>query len=257
MMGVKTQKTKSKARAAKATPKEKPATRLEELEAEFERRDSRSALGGGEAAIARQHSKGNLTAMERMDVLFDEGTFRRLFSLRGENNTGDGVVAGWGLVNGRKAYAYGWDFTNFAGTCSSDNGLAISEIINSARREHCPLVSLNDSGGARVQDAGFAFQQFASGRWKRRSRVDQSRHKAYGTEEGRLPHNESGRCAGGTKRANSRKQDRFDAPGSSGSRVAGRHGGPVCRSRGAVSCVSRERPDSQGRCAAGKWRASL
>lgn len=127
-------------------------SKLEQLEAEFERRELKSALGGGAKAIARQHSKGNLTAMERMGVFFDSGTFQRLYSLRGADNSGDGVVAGWGLVDGRKAYAYAWDFTNFAGTCSADNGRAIGEVIDAARRELCPIVGLNDSGGARVQD---------------------------------------------------------------------------------------------------------
>lgn len=137
--------------ASAAVPAER-VTRLEILETEFERRMDKSALGGGVDAIARQHSKGNLTAMERMDRFFDAGTFRRLYALRGAGNTGDGVVAGWGLVNGRKTYAYGWDFTNFAGTCSADNGRAIGEIIEMAKRELCPIVGLNDSGGARVQE---------------------------------------------------------------------------------------------------------
>ncbi len=127
-------------------------SKLEELEAEFERRVAKSALGGGDAAIARQHSKGNLTAMERMDVLFDPGSFQRMFALRGAGNSGDGVVAGCGKINGRKAYCYAWDFTNFAGTCSADNGRAIAEIIEHARKEHCPIIGLNDSGGARVQE---------------------------------------------------------------------------------------------------------
>lgn len=135
-----------------AASTERPVHPLEAIEAEFERRDARSMLGGGEAAIARQHAKGNLTAFERVDLLFDRGTFRRMFSLRGAGNSGDGVVAGWGLIDGRKAYTYAWDFTNFAGTCSADNGKAISEVIEAARREYCPLIGLNDSGGARVQE---------------------------------------------------------------------------------------------------------
>lgn len=151
-------KTQSKPVKSRSRKKEAPVpalpelSKLEILEAEFERRELNSALGGGAKAIARQHAKGNLTAMERMGVFFDEGTFQRLYSLRGANNSGDGVVAGWGLVNGRKVYAYAWDFTNFAGTCSADNGRAIGEVIDSARRELCPIVGLNDSGGARVQD---------------------------------------------------------------------------------------------------------
>ncbi len=127
-------------------------TRLEMLESEFEKRVAKSELGGGEEAIARQHAKGNLTAIERMELLFDKGTFRRLYALRGAGNTGDGVVSGWGLIEGRKAYAYGWDFTNFAGTCSADNGRAIGEIIENAKKELCPIIGLNDSGGARVQE---------------------------------------------------------------------------------------------------------
>jgi hypothetical protein len=145
---VKSRKLKPEAQAAPSPT----LSKLEQLEAEFERRELKSALGGGIKAIARQHAKGNLTAMERMGLFFDTGTFQRLYSLRGANNSGDGVVAGWGLVDGRKVYAYAWDFTNFAGTCSADNGRAIGEVIDSARREFCPIVGLNDSGGARVQD---------------------------------------------------------------------------------------------------------
>jgi len=150
-MTPRTQKPPAPAEEAPSAAPRTP-TSLEDLEAEFERRQAASALGGGEAAIARQHAKGNLTATERMDRLFDPRTFRRLFALRGAGQTGDGVVAGWGLIDGRKVYAYGWDFTNFAGTCSADNGRAIGEIIDHARKELCPLVGLNDSGGARVQE---------------------------------------------------------------------------------------------------------
>lgn len=145
-----TELTESK-RAA-SLPTNGAPSRLDALEAEFERRERKSALGGGQEAIARQHAKGNLTAIERMEILFDRGTFQRLFTLRGEGNSGDGVVAGWGLIEGRKAYSYGWDFTNFAGTCSADNGRAIGEIIDSARKEFCPIIGINDSGGARVQE---------------------------------------------------------------------------------------------------------
>lgn len=146
---------------AKVKEKRKPSqpksdapvmSKLEAIEADFEQRYRRSAMGGGEAAIARQHAKGNMTAFERMDVLFDEGTFHRMYSLRGAENSGDGVVAGCGFIGGRKVYAYGWDFTYFAGTCSADNGRAIGEIIDRARCEHCPVIGVNDSGGARVQE---------------------------------------------------------------------------------------------------------
>lgn len=151
----KTETKSVKHKTLKADPPAAPSptlSKLEQIEAEFERREFKSALGGGAKAIARQHAKGNLTAMERMGIFFDAGTFQRLYSLRGANNSGDGVVAGWGLVGGRKVYAYAWDFTNFAGTCSADNGRAIGEVIDAARKEYCPIVGLNDSGGARVQD---------------------------------------------------------------------------------------------------------
>jgi propionyl-CoA carboxylase beta chain len=143
---------KTGTKPAKPKTAEPARSPLDAIEAEFERREAVSALGGGEAAIARQHAKGSMTALERMDALFDAGAFRRLFALRGEGNTGDGVVGGWGLIGGRKVFAYGWDFTNVAGTCSADNGRAVREIVDAARVEHCPVVSLNDSGGARVQD---------------------------------------------------------------------------------------------------------
>ncbi len=117
---------------------------------------------GGEARIAKQHEKGKLSARERLDVLFDEGTFQEvdLFVEHRSTNFGldkvevvsDGVVTGHGLVNGRPVFAYSQDFTSRGGSLGEMHAAKICKIMDMAVKAGVPVVGLNDSGGARVEE---------------------------------------------------------------------------------------------------------
>ena len=141
--------------------------RLETL-AEYERR---AEAGGGEARQRRQHDAGKLTARERIDLFFDPGTFREIdklvthrcrdFGMEEQLVPGDGVVAGPGEVDGRPVYAFAQDFTVFGGSLSETNAAKIVKIMDLAMKNGAPVVGLNDSGGARIQEgvaslAGYA-----------------------------------------------------------------------------------------------------
>jgi propionyl-CoA carboxylase beta chain len=140
---------------------------LEELE---DRRQS-ARLGGGEARIAAQHGKGKLTARERIDVLLDEGSFEEYdmfvahraveFGMDKQKFAGDGVVTGWGTINGRMVYVFAQDFTVLGGSLSETHAQKICKIMDMAVRNGAPVIGLNDSGGARIQEgvdslAGYA-----------------------------------------------------------------------------------------------------
>ncbi len=127
--------------------------------------------GGGEKRIAQQHEKGKLTARERLDLLFDRGTFEEWdmfvehrstdFGMEQQKVPGDGVVTGHGLVGGRRVFAFSQDFTVFGGSLSEAHAEKICKIMDQALRVGAPLVGLNDSGGARIQEgveslAGYA-----------------------------------------------------------------------------------------------------
>jgi propionyl-CoA carboxylase beta chain len=143
---------------------ETPLARLEDLE-------RRAALGGGEERIARQHEAGKLTARERITLLFDPGTFDEVdafvfhrcrdFGMEHQQYPGDGVVCGSGRVDGRLVFAFAQDFTVFGGSLSETNAAKICKIMDLAVRAGAPIVGLNDSGGARIQEgvaslAGYA-----------------------------------------------------------------------------------------------------
>ena len=118
--------------------------------------------GGGPAAIEKQHGRGKLTARERLDLLFDEGTFQELglfvkhrstdFGMDKKNIPGDGGIVGFGKVNGRVVYAYAHDFTSQAGSLGEMHCKKINRIIRAAIDAGAPCVSLNDSGGGRIQE---------------------------------------------------------------------------------------------------------
>jgi propionyl-CoA carboxylase beta chain len=133
--------------------------------------DRRAELGGGEDRLRRQRESGKLTARERIDLLFDPGSFEELdkyvthrcldFGMAGQVVPGDGVVAGHGRINGRLAYAFAQDFTVFGGSLSETNAAKIVKIMDLAMKMGAPVVGLNDSGGARIQEgvaslAGYA-----------------------------------------------------------------------------------------------------
>ena len=119
-------------------------------------------LGGGEARVRKQHEAGKLTARERMELLFDPGTFEefdklvthrcRDFGMGDQVILGDGVVTGIGRVDGRPVYAFAQDFTVFGGSLSETNAAKIVKIMDLAMRQGMPVVGLNDSGGARIQE---------------------------------------------------------------------------------------------------------
>ena len=129
---------------------------------ELERRKRESELGGGQQRIDRQHGEGKLTARERIALLFDAGSFQELdqlvvhrstdFGMDKQRIAGDGVVTGYGTVLGRLVYAFAQDFTVFGGSLSETHAMKIVKIMDLAVKNGAPLVGLNDSGGARIQE---------------------------------------------------------------------------------------------------------
>jgi len=136
-------------------------TRDSKLE-ELERRKRESELGGGQQRIDRQHNEGKLTARERITLLFDPGSFQELdqlvvhrnndFGMDKQRIPGDGVVAGYGTVQGRLAYAFAQDFTVFGGSLSETHAAKIVKVMDLAMKNGAPIIGLNDSGGARIQE---------------------------------------------------------------------------------------------------------
>jgi propionyl-CoA carboxylase beta chain len=130
--------------------------------AEMERRRAAAALGGGQKRIDAQHSKGKLTARERLDVLLDEGSFEELdtyvehnctdFGMQDQIVPGDGVVTGSGTINGRLVYVFSQDFTVFGGSLSERHAEKIMKVMDNAMKVGAPVIGLNDSGGARIQE---------------------------------------------------------------------------------------------------------
>src|SRR6059036_1392588 len=136
-------------------------TMREKLEL-LQQKRAEAALGGGAERIAAQHEKGKMTARERLDVLLDPGTFVELdrfvthratdFGLADEKYLGDGVVTGYGRIEGRLAYVFSQDFTVFGGSLSEAHAEKICKLMDLALRNGAPVIGLNDSGGARIQE---------------------------------------------------------------------------------------------------------
>jgi len=131
----------------------------DELLAQLHERSQKVKGMGGEASVERQKNRGKQTARERIDQLLDKGTFREigLFAKSrgaapGADIPSDGVVTGYGDINGRKVYIFSQDFTTVGGTLSEIHAKKICNIIDSATKMGCPLIGINDSGGARIQD---------------------------------------------------------------------------------------------------------
>lgn len=129
---------------------------------ELNRRQALARLGGGESGIRKQHERHKLTARERVHLLFDPGTFEEIGMLVEHRTTdfgmdekivpGDGVVTGYGLVKGRLTYVFSQDFTVFGGSLSETHAEKICKVMDLAVRNGAPIVGLNDSGGARIQE---------------------------------------------------------------------------------------------------------
>ncbi|MFC1492460.1 acyl-CoA carboxylase subunit beta [candidate division KSB1 bacterium] len=119
-------------------------------------------LGGGEKRIKAQHDRGKLTARERIDLLLDEGSFEEMdmfvkhrssdFGLDKQRPLGDGVVTGYGTINGRKVFVFSQDFTVFGGSLAKAHAEKICKIMDMAMKVGAPVIGLNDSGGARIQE---------------------------------------------------------------------------------------------------------
>ncbi len=139
--------------------------------AELKRRRDEALAGGGPERVAKVHAKGRLTARERLELLFDTGSFVEIgtyvthrcadFGMADKRITGDGVVAGWGQVDGRLVYAFAQDFTVFGGTMSEANARKICAIMDKAIENGAPVVGLNDSGGARIQEGVVSLGAYA------------------------------------------------------------------------------------------------
>jgi len=129
---------------------------------ELEQRKQQSELGGGQARIDRQHNEGKLIARERIALLFDPGSFQELdqlvvhrsidFDMDKQRVPGDGVVTGYGTIQGRLVYAFAQDFTVFGGSLSETHAAKIVKIMDMAMKNGAPVIGLNDSGGARIQE---------------------------------------------------------------------------------------------------------
>jgi propionyl-CoA carboxylase beta chain len=138
---------------------------------QLEKLEHAAELGGGEHRHHRQHDAGKLTARERVDLLFDPGTFEEVdklvthrcrdFGMEEQIVPGDGVVAGVGRVEGRPIYAFAQDFTVFGGSLSETNAAKIVKIMDLAMKMGAPVVGLNDSGGARIQEGVLSLAGYA------------------------------------------------------------------------------------------------
>src|SRR6186713_2136197 len=133
--------------------------------------ERRAELGGGEDRLKKQHDAGKLTARERIDLLFDPGSFEetdklvmhrcRDFGMEESMIPGDGVVTGVGRIDGRPVYAFAQDFTVFGGSLSETNAAKIVKIMDLAMKMGAPVIGLNDSGGARIQEGVLSLGGYA------------------------------------------------------------------------------------------------
>jgi propionyl-CoA carboxylase beta chain len=144
---------------------------MQEIIRQLEEKRAAARLGGGEKRIEAQHAKGKLTARERIELFLDDGSFEEWdmfvehdshdFGMHDQRTPGDGVVTGHGLVNGRPVFVFSQDFTVFGGSLSAAHARKICKIMDQAMKVGVPVIGLNDSGGARIQEgvaslAGYA-----------------------------------------------------------------------------------------------------
>ena len=135
---------------------------MQDIIRKLEEMREKARLGGGERRIKAQHSKGKLTARERKEILYDEGSFEEWdmfvehrcndFGMEKEKIPGDGVVTGFGTINGRLCFVFSQDFTVFGGALSEAHAEKICKIMDQAVKVGAPVIGLNDSGGARIQE---------------------------------------------------------------------------------------------------------
>ncbi|HEX5739479.1 MAG TPA: acyl-CoA carboxylase subunit beta, partial [Hydrogenophaga sp.] len=135
---------------------------MQDILQQLEEKRARARLGGGQKRIDAQHAKGKLTARERLDVLLDEGSFEEWdmfvehrctdFGMQDNKIPSDGVVTGYGMINGRLVFVFSQDFTVFGGALSEAHAEKICKIMDQAMKVGAPVIGLNDSGGARIQE---------------------------------------------------------------------------------------------------------
>src|ERR1700730_15053070 len=135
---------------------------MKEILDRLERRRAEARAGGGQKRVEAQHQRGKLTARERIELLLDKGSFEELdmfvehrsheFGMERTKIPGDGVVTGWGTVNGRAVFLFSKDFTVFGGSLSESHAQKIIKVQDMAIRARAPIVGLFDAGGARIQE---------------------------------------------------------------------------------------------------------
>src|SRR5438132_378533 len=154
------------------TPQDSPPLKsTQEKVTQLHRLMGEAVLGGGKKRIETQHKKGKLTARERLDLLLDTGTFNELdmfvthrssdFGLDEQKIPGDGVVTGYGQIDGRLVYVFSQDFTVFGGSLSEAHAEKICKIMDLAMKNGAPVIGLNDSGGARIQEGVVSLGAYA------------------------------------------------------------------------------------------------
>src|SRR3954463_12834345 len=136
--------------------------RMKHILERLEERRKEARVGGGERRIAAQHARGKLTARERIELLMDHGSFEELdmfvqhratdFGMEKSKIPGDGVVTGWGTINGRAVFVFSKDFTVFGGSLSEAHAKKITKIQDMALQNRAPIIGLFDAGGARIQE---------------------------------------------------------------------------------------------------------
>jgi len=149
---------------------------MHEIIAQLEAKRAQARLGGGQKRIDTQHGKGKLTARERLDVLLDPGSFEEYdmfvthravdFDMADTIIPGDGVVTGWGHIDGRLVYVFSQDFTVFGGSLSETHARKICKIMDLALQNGVPVIGLNDSGGARIQEGVASLGGYADVFWR-------------------------------------------------------------------------------------------
>jgi propionyl-CoA carboxylase beta chain len=138
---------------------------------ELRRRHAAAEQGGGEARKQRQHAEGKLSARERIELLLDEGSFEEIdklvthrcrdFGMEEQIIPGDGFITGWGRIEGRLVYVFAQDFTVFGGSLSETNAQKICKVMDLALKNGAPIIGLNDSGGARIQEGVLSLAGYA------------------------------------------------------------------------------------------------
>ncbi|WP_223475328.1 acyl-CoA carboxylase subunit beta [Oricola indica] len=149
---------------------------MQDILEQLEQHRAAARLGGGQRRIDAQHAKGKLTARERLDVLLDEGSFEEYdtykthrctdFGMAEQKISGDGVVTGWGTINGRPCYVFSQDFTVFGGSLSETHAEKICKVMDLAIQNGVPIIGLNDSGGARIQEGVASLGGYAEVFWR-------------------------------------------------------------------------------------------